>query len=352
MDKPFYSVSVLLLILLTVMFVITLMPPSQANPTTTIYVDPPSTIVKIGENFAINVSVADVTDLAVWGFKIYYLNNILTGLTAAEGPFLASGGPTAFYVVDFNNNYNETHGLIRLICTLLGNVSGVSGTGTLATITFNAVAGGNTTLSLPYTVLGDSQANPINHMSNDGSICVIGIIDTAITSVIPLKTVVGQGYTININVTAENQGDQTVTFNVTAYANTTAIQTKTLTLTSLNSTTVTFTWNTAGFAKGNYTIRAYAWPVPGETHTADNSLTDGWIIVAMVGDITGPNGWPDGKCDIRDVALVAKLFGVNYPDPRYNPNCDLTGPTPDLADGKIDIRDIAIVAKNFGKTDP
>ena len=66
--------------------------------------------------------------------------------------------------------------------------------------------------------------------------------------------------------------------------------------------------------------------------------------LSLVGDITGPEGLPDGKVDIRDVAAVAILFGANYPDPRYNLDCDL------VYDGKIDIKDIALVAINFGKT--
>ncbi len=84
--------------------------------------------------------------------------------------------------------------------------------------------------------------------------------------------------------------------------------------------TLIFTWNTTGFAKGNYTITAYADPVSGETDTADNNFTDGWVIVAMAGDITGPEAWPDGKWDIRDIALVAKHFGQNVP--LAPPNCD------------------------------
>jgi len=51
------------------------------------------------------------------------------------------------------------------------------------------------------------------------------------------------------------------------------IQTQTVTLASGNSTTITFTWNTTGFALGNYTITAYAGPVPGEADTIDNTLT-------------------------------------------------------------------------------
>jgi len=169
-----------------------------------------------------------------------------------------------------------------------------------------------------------------------------------IQNVTTSKTVVGQGYKVDINAKITNYGANSETFNVTVYANTTSTATQTLTLRSISSTTLTFTWNTSGFAKGNYTIWAYAWPVQGETLTADNTFIDGWVIVTIVGDITGPNGWPDGKVDmIYDIRTVAKLFGVAPPDLKYNPNYDING------DGQIDmINDIRTVAKNFGKTDP
>ena len=178
--------------------------------------------------------------------------------------------------------------------------------------------------------------------------------DVAVTRITFAKTIIFQGYTIPINVTAENQGDTFIeTFDITLYAGTSVIgQELVSNLLPLTNTSLTFTWNTTGFAKGNYTISAYATWVPNETDIMDNNLTGGWIIITMIGDITGSNGWPDGKVDIRDVARVAILFGVNYPDPRYDPNCDITGPTPGVPDGKIDIRDISLVAKHFGKTDP
>jgi parallel beta-helix repeat protein len=172
--------------------------------------------------------------------------------------------------------------------------------------------------------------------------------DIGIQNVTTSKTVVGQGYKVGINAKITDYGVNSETFNVTVYVNTTSIATQTVTLRSISSTTLTFTWDSSGFAKGNYTIWAYAWPVQGETHTADNTFTDGWVIVSMVGDINGPNGWPDGKVDmIYDIRSVAKLFGVAPPDPKYNPNYDING------DGQIDmINDIRTVAKQFGKTDP
>ena len=70
----------------------------------------------------------------------------------------------------------------------------------------------------------------------------------------------------------------------------------------------------------------------------------------MPWDITGPTMWvPDWKCDIRDVALVALLFGSVDGDGRYETRADITGPEYLVKDGKIDIRDIALVALHFGE---
>jgi hypothetical protein len=115
-----------------------------------------------------------------------------------------------------------------------------------------------------------------------------------------------------------------------------------------------FTWNTSGFAKGNYTISAYAWPVLGETDTADNNFTDRWVIVSMVGDLTGgsENPWdfvPDGVVDGSDLSIVAKCYGSwpgAQPPMIWNVNCDVNN------DGVVDGSDLAIIAKHFGESDP
>jgi len=160
------------------------------------------------------------------------------------------------------------------------------------------------------------------------------------------KTIVCQGYTLSITATTINYGINSENFHITLYGNTTIITTKTVTLKSISSTLITFTWNTTGFAKGNYTILGYTTPVQGETHTADNTFVNGWVIVSMVGDITGPNGWPDRRVDIKDVAKVSKIYGTLSGMPEWNPNCDINN------DGRVDIKDVAIVSRQFGKTDP
>ena len=135
--------------------------------------------------------------------------------------------------------------------------------------------------------------------------------DVAVTKVASSKTVVGKGYGLNMTVTTGDLGDYAETFNVAAYANTTSIASQNVTLSSGNSTNFALTWNTTGFAYGNYTLSAVASTVPGETNTTNNKCTGGWVIVSIVGDITGPNGWPDGIVNMKDIAAVARAFRVH-----------------------------------------
>jgi hypothetical protein len=46
-----------------------------------------------------------------------------------------------------------------------------------------------------------------------------------------------------------------------------------------NFTTLTYAWDTTDYFKGKYTLSAYAWPVPGETDTEDNSYFDGTVQI-------------------------------------------------------------------------
>jgi len=163
--------------------------------------------------------------------------------------------------------------------------------------------------------------------------------DIGITNLDVSKTVVGQGYALNINVTMFNYGNNTEYFNVTVYANTTVIHTfEDIMLTSRNSSTVTFVWDTNGFVRGNYTLSAVAETVPGETDTADNTF-DRWVFVTLAGDVDG-----DRDVDIFDIVKMAGVYGVKLPDPQYDPNRDIDG------DGDIDIYDIVAAAGNYGES--
>jgi len=161
--------------------------------------------------------------------------------------------------------------------------------------------------------------------------------DVAPTDITPFKTIVGQGFTMRINVTVTNEGDFTETFRVTIYANTIKIETTEVTLTSKSSITVMFRWNTTGFAYGNYTIKAIADAIPGETATQDNTLVNGWALVTIVGDVNG-----DFKCEGKDIAAISRAYNTWPGKPLWNPNADIND------DDKVEGKDIAIASKYYG----
>ena len=169
--------------------------------------------------------------------------------------------------------------------------------------------------------------------------------DLALVNIISNKTVVCESYGMNITVTVENQGDSTENFNVTVYWNSTEIDTEEVTLTNGSSETITFYWNTSGLTEyQTYVISAYAHPVQGEIDTDDNEFIDGEVLISMVGDIAGLEGFPDRKVDMRDIGTAAQAFGSYPGHERWNPIADINN------DGKVDMKDIGLVAKEFGRT--
>jgi len=189
---------------------------------------------------------------------------------------------------------------------------------------------------------------------------VFMLYDVAVTNVTPSKTVVGQGYSIGINVTVVNQGDYTETFNVTVYADKNAtvigdeymIGMLPVTLACGNDVIVMFQWNNTAVIvlpinggiivgpKGNYTITAEATILPSEADTTDNTLTDGWILVTIPGDVNG-----DRKVDWKDIYTGMIIhFMCKIGDPGYVPNSDVT------CEGIIDWKDIYQAIIHFNES--
>lgn len=170
----------------------------------------------------------------------------------------------------------------------------------------------------------------------------VAVIDvtTSKTGCLPMPTV-GEGQSANVTVAVENQGDSTETFNVTAFANSSAISELQVTLNSWENKILTFIWDTTGFSYGNYTVKAVADTVLGETDTIDNTYIDGVVKVVIPGDIDG-----NGIVDIYDAIRLAVAFGSDPGDPNWNPNADING------DAIIDIYDAIMLAIHYGEEIP
>lgn len=147
----------------------------------TMWVNPAST-TDPSSPFTVDIDIASVDDLYGWEFKLYYKNNILSNGAATEGTFLSSAGTTFFSVLNNTDTYNATHGRYWITCTLTGDVAGVSGSGTLATITFTVDgASGTTPLDLTDTKLvgydftNKRLANRMEHNTTDGSVTISAV---------------------------------------------------------------------------------------------------------------------------------------------------------------------------------
>jgi len=178
--------------------------------------------------------------------------------------------------------------------------------------------------------------------------------DVAVINVVPSKAgcpgvgdgvpypVLCQGRTAKVNVTVENQGTNSESFDVTVYANDSIIQTYAVTnLASGSQETRTVIWNTTGWAKGNYTMKAVADQVVDEIDLGDNTFIDGWIMVVHPGDLDN-----SGEVDITDVVMVTGIYRAKIGDPDYNACRDV------VEDGEIDISDVVAVTGHYREKDP
>jgi hypothetical protein len=157
-----------------------------------------------------------------------------------------------------------------------------------------------------------NETSIIDNTFIDGTVTIgIDFHDIAVTRIETTKTIVIQNDTLSVYVDVANQGDYAETFEAVAYANATIVATLTnITLTSSNSTTITFPWDTTGFVCGNYTISAYAWPVPSETDTSDNAYTDGTVTIRLPIHDVGVANVTTSKTGCLPIPTVGQGYGV------------------------------------------
>jgi PKD repeat protein len=145
-----------------------------------------------------------------------------------------------------------------------------------------------------------------------------------------------------MNVTVTNEGNSvSETFNVTIKFGNTSIETEpVIDLMPGENRTVRFSCDIDGISKGIYNISAYAWPVVGETNTADNTLTDGLVSVFTPGDVDR-----NGIVNVLDAIDLSNSFGKSTGQTGFIPNADFDD------NGIINILDAITLANNFGKQD-
>jgi hypothetical protein len=311
----------------------------------------------VGYEFNVTVWINLTETCGGWQFKMLYnktqLNATGCGYTAGDKSQFFEN-LTTFSLDPMFRSHNATHDYVLHGETWFAGDFRNPGYGSLSWVEFEVMAappeGGILTSLLDISTCyhpPTSDTFAVDPDENEISLTIYDSTyrfshythDITIVDVICSKTIVGQGFTVRVNVTTQNQGNYEETFNVTLYANTTIInKLTTIILTSGSSTTITFTWDTTGVAYGNYTISAYAHPVLNETDLTDNTYVNGWVVVTVPGDING-----DFKVNHKDLLLLASAYGSEVEDAKYIPEADID------CSGKVDHKDLLILAANYGK---
>jgi len=163
----------------------------------------------------------------------------------------------------------------------------------------------------------------------------------AVSAITTPKSIIGQGFTLNVTVVVANQGSMIEEINVTVYINDDMFESLLSSVKGGESVGCDFAWNTSGFSKGNYTISAVVDIVPGETDTADNTLVGGTLVVTVPGDVDG-----DFDVDLYDAVKLLTHYGAKEGDPSYDAICDIDG------NGDIDLYDAVVLLTHYGQKDP
>ena len=135
---------------------------------TKVFVNPAAKSAIIGDDFTLNIDIKTTATIYADQFDVYFNPTILNISSAVEGNFLKQDGATTFPVIQIDN----TVGKITFGSTRFNIQTGVTGQGTLATITFHAKAAGSTILDLENVLLSDPSLQPVNTNVTNGTVNV------------------------------------------------------------------------------------------------------------------------------------------------------------------------------------
>lgn len=111
---------------------------------------------QVGSTVTYNIAIDDIADLYSYQFSINYDARYLRALNVTEGAFLGTAGSTVSGVLGMDT------GLIDFVYgSLLGPTPGASGSGLLASITFEAIGAGTSALSFADAIFLDSVGDDI-----------------------------------------------------------------------------------------------------------------------------------------------------------------------------------------------
>lgn len=118
-----------------------------ASYSAVVSVYPPQQTVRVGQTFTVGIRIEDISQLQGVDFCLKYDSTILNATKVEEGSFMRSFGLTYIVMQEIEKNYQANYGRVWFVIVIEGNGS-ATGSGTLATVIFNATAPGESDLDL------------------------------------------------------------------------------------------------------------------------------------------------------------------------------------------------------------
>jgi hypothetical protein len=361
---------------------------SKADETkASLYVDPAS--VKFwtpayGKTFSVNVTVANVTGLYGYEFRLW-------GWNTAWGVLLDLVEVNVTPPAQWNKNYfiaqnSSGIGWYWLAVSALSPATPFSGNATLATLTFRIVHDPiypdnvGCPLILDTSLLSDENAMPIDHDTLMGQYMLYStkpwiLVKPSLTTAKKNETFLVYVWVVNVvdleeyaftlhydphllDVLSVKVGD---IFGPSPFVYLSVIDHR---VGNVTLDVVCMHARPSGWgllAVINFTTIPFVWPDPVQNTTLHLYQTGLWggtpgtpVVYIQHDDYDGNYSYTpipgdvssDGVVDLVDLRLVAKVWGTTVEDRSWDPKCDLK------RDGVINIFDLVLVAKNQGRTDP
>ena len=131
--------------------------------------------IHAGDTFTLDIRAENVIDSAGWQFDIAFDPTVLAAIEVNEGDFLKAQGGTTFFQ---SGTIDNTVGKITGLNATRLNEDGITGTGTLLSVSFSAKVGGETQLSLSNFQLGSITGELINAGPHEVIIAIEGQLAT------------------------------------------------------------------------------------------------------------------------------------------------------------------------------
>jgi Cohesin domain len=159
--------------------------PTTCSASGMVCVQPGASSAQVGDSFTVGVVASGISDLGAYQFELDFDAAVISMQSVADATLLSSTGRIVLCAAPI-----VAPASVRFACSTLGPEppAGPSGSGVLAVVTFQALAGGTSSLSLTNTILTTPSNAPISVGFSGGSVTVSAATPTPCAGPCPTPT--------------------------------------------------------------------------------------------------------------------------------------------------------------------